>query len=170
MRRAVPIFVLSLALVLPGCGGSDSAEDTAQASKPLRLTLAKTNLHKPYELQTLPKGPPPDKLVIRELHRGYGAPAKDGDMVMVMYLDADFRDKSGKLFYSSWNQDELFTFKLGGSKTTDTWDKGVEGMRLGGRRELIMPANLADRAPGDSPVIPPEADTVVFVVDLYGRG
>jgi peptidylprolyl isomerase len=170
MSRLVAIIapLVACALALSSCGGSSSGDASTQASKPLRMVEAKEVLHKPYEIKAPPQGPAPEKLVVKEMHRGYGAPTAEGQKVMLMYLDADYRDKSGKLFYSAWNTLKFLTFKLGDGQASPSWEQAVKGMRLGGRREVIMPAKLSKGA-RVSPVIPPDAKTVVFIADLYGR-
>jgi peptidylprolyl isomerase len=73
----------------------------------------------------------------------------------------------GKEFDASWKRSEPFTFTLGQGKVIPGWDQGVPGMKIGGRRELIIPAALAYGANGSPPTIPPNAP-LVFVVDLLG--
>jgi peptidylprolyl isomerase len=73
----------------------------------------------------------------------------------------------GKEFDASWDRGEPFTFTLGAGEVIPGWDQGVEGMRVGGRRELIIPPSLGYGSTGSPPVIPPD-ETLVFVVDLVG--
>jgi len=114
---------------------------------------------------TIPKGPPPTKLVTKELIAGTGAEAKSGDNVTVNYVGVLY--KTGKEFDSSWKRNEPFSFTLGKKQVIPGWEEGVEGMKVGGRRELIIPPNLAYGAKGSPPTIPPN-ETLVFVVDLLG--
>lgn len=170
MRHTALICALLFVLALPGCGGGSASDDTAQASKPLHMVEAHAVIHRPYEFKNPPQGPPPQELVAKELHKGSGPLAKAGDEVSLLYQDADYADKSGEYFYSAWNTADPLRLKLGSSQSTEGWDKGVEGMRPGGRRQLIMPVELAELPGNPKLKLPPGAKTVVFTVDLYARG
>lgn len=93
---------------------------------------------------------------------GLGDAAKDGDEVTVHYTGWL---TNGKKFDSSHDRKEPFTFNLGAGRVIKGWDEGVAGMKVGGKRKLMIPANLAygDRSP--SPDIPPNSD-LVFEVEL----
>ncbi|MGN6257226.1 MAG: FKBP-type peptidyl-prolyl cis-trans isomerase [Solirubrobacterales bacterium] len=101
--------------------------------------------------------------MIKELRKGNGPTAKAGDEVSVQYVGVLY--STGKLFDSSWARGEPFSFKLGAHQVIAGWDKGVAGMKVGGRRELIIPPALAYGEEGVYPSIPPRS-TLVFVVDL----
>jgi peptidylprolyl isomerase len=124
---------------------------------PTHGPLSKKPMVKPH------KGPPPKGLVVRDIIRGSGAEAENGDRLTVNYVGAFYR--SGKVFDSSWRRDEPFVFPLGREDVIEGWERGLVGMRVGGRRELIIPAALAYGRWGSPPTIPPNA-TLVFVVDL----
>ena len=109
------------------------------------------------------KGPPPKRLAIREIVKGTGPKAKRGDVLRVNYAGAFY--KSGKIFDSSWRREETFTFPLGRREVIEGWERGLVGMRVGGRRELIIPSALAYGSQGSPPTIPPNS-TLVFIVDL----
>jgi peptidylprolyl isomerase len=94
---------------------------------------------------------------------GTGEEAQAGDEVTVQYVGVDYR--SGKEFDASWDRGEPFKFQLGAGMVIPGWDQGVEGMKVGGRRELIIPPELAYGAAGQPPVIKPNS-TLIFVVDL----
>jgi peptidylprolyl isomerase len=112
---------------------------------------------------TVPSGPPPKKLVVKDLKNGKGPTAEAGDEVTVQYVGVDY--KNGKEFDSSWSRNEPFTFALGSSSVIPGWEQGIEGMKLGGRRELIIPPELAYGPAGSPPTIGPN-ETLIFVVDL----
>ena len=110
-----------------------------------------------------PSGPPPSKLVVKELVKGTGPVAKSGDTVTVNYVGVLY--KTGKVFDASWKRKETFQFTLGQKQVIEGWDKGVAGMHVGSRRELIIPAAEAYGKEGRPPTIPPN-EALVFVVDL----
>jgi peptidylprolyl isomerase len=115
----------------------------------------------------VPKGPPPSQLVVKDLKEGDGAEAAAGDQVSVTYVGVLYDD--GKEFDSSWNKDQPFSFQLGSGQVIPGWDQGVEGMRVGGRRELTIPPHLAYGPAGQPPTIPAKA-TLVFVIALVSVG
>ncbi len=111
---------------------------------------------------TVPPGTPPTKLESADLITGTGAAAAPGDSVTVQYVLATY--SSGKVIQSSWTS-QPFTFTLGAGQVIPGWDKGVVGMKVGGRRELIIPPSLGygQQSPGAG--IAPN-DNLVFVIDL----
>lgn len=108
-------------------------------------------------------GPPPTDLVVTDLTVGEGAEPKDGEMVIVHYVGVLHED--GSEFDSSWSRDQPFRFQLGRGRVIQGWDRGVAGMKVGGRRKLVIPPHLAYGERGAGGVIKPGA-TLVFVVDL----
>ncbi|MBW8060668.1 MAG: FKBP-type peptidyl-prolyl cis-trans isomerase [Solirubrobacterales bacterium] len=153
---------LGAALAIAGCGGDDESTTTTTATS-TESTTAEAEPTKP--VVKVPEGAPPKKLEIKDLSRGTGAVAEAGDEVTVQYVGVDY--KTGEEFDASWDRGEPFAFQLGGGQVIPGWDQGVEGMRVGGRRELIIPPDLAYGAAGSPPAIAPNA-TLVFVVDLLG--
>ena len=115
----------------------------------------------------MPKGAPPKELEIRDLEEGSGAEAKAGDEVTVQYVGVNY--KNGKEFDASWGRGEPFTFQLGAGMVIPGWDQGVEGMKVGGRRELVIPPELAYGPEGSPPAIGPN-ETLIFVIDLLEVG
>ncbi|MFB7517127.1 FKBP-type peptidyl-prolyl cis-trans isomerase [Streptomyces sp. NPDC056144] len=110
-----------------------------------------------------PGGEPPQTLQIREIWEGDGAEAKAGARVSVHYVGVAF--STGEEFDSSWNRGTPLQFQLGAGQVISGWDQGIQGMKVGGRRELIIPAHLAygDRGAGNA-IAPGE--TLIFVCDL----
>jgi len=168
------IIIACLALFAAGCGSSSSSptsgeETSAAVSKEAEATEKEEAEAEAKEAEEagpkvhVPKGPPPKKLVIKDLRTGSGATAKPGDQVSVQYVGVLY--STGETFDSSWSRGEPFSFKLGAQEVIKGWDKGVAGMKVGGRRELIIPPALAYGDEGVYPSIPPRA-TLVFVVDL----
>lgn len=128
------------------------------------LVLAMTAAAAAAELTTLPNG-----LAYRDDVVGTGAEARPGQKVTVHYtgwLDTG-GGKKGKKFDSSRDRKEPFAFSLGGGQVIRGWDDGVVGMKVGGKRTLIIPAHLGYGARGAGDKIPPNA-TLVFDVELLG--
>ncbi|MET9646037.1 FKBP-type peptidyl-prolyl cis-trans isomerase [Streptomyces syringium] len=111
-----------------------------------------------------PEGEPPADLVIKDIWEGDGAVAKVGDFVKVHYVGVAF--STGEEFDASWNRGNPLEFKLGAGQVIAGWDQGVQGMKVGGRRRLTIPAHLAygDRGAGAGLIAPGE--TLIFVCDL----
>lgn len=120
------------------------------------------NIEKP-EID-FPEGPAPTELEIVDLWEGDGAVAKAGDQVKVHYVGVSF--DSGEEFDSSWNRGNPLEFQLGAGQVIAGWDQGVQGMKVGGRRRLTIPAHLAygERGAGGGKIKPNE--TLIFVCDL----
>ncbi|GGN65894.1 peptidyl-prolyl cis-trans isomerase [Actinoplanes lobatus] len=112
-------------------------------------------------------GPVPDapatELVIEDIVEGTGPEAKPGAFVSVHYVGV--AQSTGKEFDASWNRGEPFGFRVGGQQVIAGWDQGVAGMKVGGRRRLVIPAHLGYGANGAGGVIKPN-ETLVFLVDL----
>ncbi|MCX7619872.1 MAG: FKBP-type peptidyl-prolyl cis-trans isomerase [Acidimicrobiales bacterium] len=112
---------------------------------------------------TPPDGPAPTTLQQTDLVVGDGAEAKTGDTVKVEYVGVLY--EGGKEFDASWNRGaEPFEFTLGSGQVIKGWDQGVVGMKVGGRRQLVIPADLAYGSQGQGDI--PANATLVFVVDL----
>ncbi|MFF9193923.1 FKBP-type peptidyl-prolyl cis-trans isomerase [Streptomyces sp. NPDC014779] len=111
----------------------------------------------------VPEGPPPAELAVRDLLVGDGPEVGPGMVVKVHYVGVTFA--SGREFDASWDRGEPYKFALGGGKVIKGWDRGVRGMRVGGRREIVVPPRLGYGNQSPSPLIPP-GSTLVFVVDL----
>lgn len=100
---------------------------------------------------------------VEDVTVGSGAEAQKGDTVSVNYLGT--LASSGKKFDSSYDRNEPFTFKLGSGQVIEGWDKGLVGMKEGGKRILTIPPEKAYGASGYPPVIPANA-TLKFEVEL----
>jgi peptidylprolyl isomerase len=184
-RTMLTAAALGAAIAIAGCGSSggsstitvgnensaDNAlikagESTTASTTTPTTTTAKTPTTGPLSKApkvTPPSGPAPAKLETKELIAGTGAEAKAGDTVTVNYVGVLY--KGGKEFDASWKRNEPFSFTLGKGQVIKGWDEGIPGMKVGGRRELIIPSELAYGKTGSPPTIPPNAP-LVFVVDL----
>ena len=116
---------------------------------------------------TIPDDPPPADLMIEDLEIGDGTEAVPGLPVAVHYVGVSW--SNGKEFDSSWSRNELFSFTLGAGHVISGWDRGVAGMKVGGRRRLTIPPDLGYGERGAGGAIGPN-ETLVFVVDLFGVG
>ena len=115
-----------------------------------------------------PSDPPPTELESHDIVVGDGATAESGDTVDVQYVGVDY--STGAEFDASWGDDGKpgdppFSFQLGGGQVIPGWDQGVEGMKVGGRRKLVIPPHLGYGDRGAGGAIKP-GETLIFVVDL----
>jgi peptidylprolyl isomerase len=184
-RAGVAAATLGVAVLIAGCGSSgdsstitvgnenttdnalikESASSTSTTPTTSTATTPTSGALSKEPSVTPPSGAAPTKLESKDLIVGTGPEAKAGDTVTVNYVGVLF--KGGKVFDASWNRHEPFTFTLGKGQVIPGWDQGIPGMKVGGRRELVIPAPLAYGAKGSPPTIPANA-TLVFVVDLLG--
>lgn len=164
MQKALLTILACLALVFAGCGDDDSSTtsssggDETSAAKQADPAKEKT---KPKV--TVPDGPPPKELVKNDIEVGTGPAAKAGDEITVQYVGVGYDTKNE--FDSSWSRSEPFTYNLGGGEVIPGWEEGIVGMKVGGRRELVIPPELAYGPAGSPPVIG-KNETLIFVVDL----
>jgi FKBP-type peptidyl-prolyl cis-trans isomerase len=181
------VLLASFALVATGCGNSaeESAADryAAQAEEqaqnrpaieePEPLTAEKVEpAANEADLDKKPvvakgEGAPPTELKVQDLIVGDGPAAANGDTLTVQYVGVLFAD--GKQFDTSWGKPDPFEFPLGQGGVIAGWDQGLVGMKVGGRRKLIIPSDLAYGAQGSPPTIPPDA-ALIFTVDLKKIG
>jgi FKBP-type peptidyl-prolyl cis-trans isomerase len=192
---ALSLSVLSLAGgIASGCGSSDDQGFRKDGSKidgdpsttlPAELASTKSTVKtrqpgEPLPEQknvvgvstdltkkpTVPKatGSAPKELQGSDVVTGTGAEAKEGDKVTVQYVGTLFN--GGKEFDTSWKKGRTpFEFTIGQGQVIQGWDQGIPGMKVGGRRVLVIPSDLAYGAAGSPPTIPANAP-LVFVVDL----
>jgi peptidylprolyl isomerase len=109
--------------------------------------------------------PPSYQLELEDITEGDGDEAASGKIVEVHYVGVSW--KTGKQFDASWDRGDTFKFGLGKGQVIAGWDQGVAGMKVGGRRRITIPPNLAYGKRGAGGVIGPD-ETLVFVVDLVG--
>jgi peptidylprolyl isomerase len=108
-------------------------------------------------------GPTPDELVMEDLIVGTGDEARPGTKATVHYVGV--AHSTGEQFDASWDRGETFSFAVGAGQVIAGWDNGVAGMRVGGRRRLVIPPHLGYGERGAPGAIAP-GETLLFVVDL----
>lgn len=136
-------------------GATTDAGNTIQ-----KMVISKDRTVKPAIPK--PSGAPPTTLYSRDIVKGKGRKAKAGDNVTVQYVGISY--STGQQFDASWDSGQPFKFQLGAQMVIPGWDQGVPGMRVGGRRMLVIPPDLAYGANGQGPIGPNE--TLIFVIDL----
>jgi peptidylprolyl isomerase len=181
VRGGVIALLAAAALGVGACGddGGGSADLVPAIPATVPTTASPSTTGKPFKLSSIkvsktkgkkptitkPSGDAPTKLVTKDIFVGKGPAAKDGDKLSMQYLGALYA--TGKQFEASWDAGKPFPFTLGQGDVIQGWDQGIVGMKAGGRRLLVIPAELAYGAQG-SGSIPPNAP-LVFVVDLLKR-
>jgi peptidylprolyl isomerase len=183
-NRRLPLFAVAVALFAAGCGGGGKEQPAAApAARTAAPTAAATEAAPPITARTLPpisknlskeplvsqpEGSPPAQLLIKDVVKGKGAKAKPGDNLTVQYTGYSY--STGSKFDASWDRGaQPFQFPLGAGQVIQGWDKGLVGMRAGGRRELVIPPDLGYGPAGQPPTIAPN-ETLIFVVDLKKIG
>lgn len=151
----------------PSAGATQAAITTATATTPTTPTTTTASVKPPPQLSkepvvTVPKTPAPTHLVTKDLIKGTGKTAAQGDTVTVNYVGVVY--KTGREFDASWNRKQTFTTPLSTSSVIPGWVQGIPGMKVGGRRELIIPPTLGYGSKANGPI--PANSTLVFVVDL----
>jgi peptidylprolyl isomerase len=114
-----------------------------------------------------PSGNPPKKLTVVDVVKGTGPAVASGDNITVDYVGNSWSD--GKEFDASWDRNQTFPLTLGQGQVIQGWDQGIVGMKVGGRRMLVIPPDLGYGAQGSPPKIKGN-ETLVFVVDLRKKG
>jgi peptidylprolyl isomerase len=170
--------LMASALALAGCSSSSTSSSTTAGTSETSSTTAASGSTASVQdpspagtfgtepTVTVPPGAPPTQLESSDLIVGTGPAAKPGDTVTVQYVLATY--SSRKVIQASWTS-QPFTFVLGQGQVIKGWDQGVVGMKVGGRRELIIPPALGYGSDSPGAGIAPN-DTLVFVVDLLKIG
>ena len=163
--RLAAFLLAFLSLGLAACGAGEEGAETAPAPAEESTTepseLVSKDLDEKPRIE-VPEAPPPPSLKIDDVVEGDGPAADAGDQLEVDYVGVAY--SSGKEFDSSWGA-KPFSFALGEGKVIPGWDQGLDGMRVGGRRVLTIPPELAYGTEG----VPPDIganETLIFVVDL----
>jgi len=177
-RTGIVLVLAAVAIAVAAIvgAGNKSSSTTTTSSDVAAQTAPATTSTQPVQVPAaianapvMPKtsGKPPTSLQTKDLVTGSGAAVKSGDAVTMRYTGDVWG--TGTEFDSSWKRSpNEFPFTLGQGSVIPCWDKGVVGMKVGGRRELVCPPDIAYGSQGQGS-IPPNA-TLVFVVDLIKVG
>lgn len=158
-RLAIRSMVL---VIVVGLGSNPVLAETAPAKKPAKVVSARPNITAPTKVTG--DGVKTDSgLQYWDIVVGTGAPAKEGDRVRVHYTGWL---STGKKFDSSLDFGRPFTFALGNGEVIKGWDEGVEGMKVGGKRQLRVPPDLAYGEGGSPDGSIPANATLIFEVEL----
>jgi peptidylprolyl isomerase len=156
LRRSALVLTCA-ALALAGCGEDDASAPASAATPEATAAATKPTVDIPAGTER------PKALVKEDLVVGTGPAAQAGRQVQVQYVGVSLLN--GRQFDASWDRGEPFAFELGAGEVIPGWDQGVAGMKVGGRRRLIIPPDLAYGAQGSPPAIGPN-EPLVFVIDL----
>jgi len=163
-KRSVRHVLASMAvagLTLTACGGSDSSSDISAPESENSL-LARDPADESTEPEVALPTDTPTELIITDITDGDGDGAVEGDTVFVYYVGVLSSD--GTRFDGNFDG-EPFAVTLGQGAVIRGWDEGLLGMRVGGRRQLDIPADLAYGSAGSGDAIPPDS-AISFVVDM----
>jgi len=148
-------LLIAAALLLPACSGGDDPKPAASPEVEVPLPTSTPT-------PVIPVGPKPTTLVRTDLIVGTGRTALPGNAITVKYVGTHL---DGKVFDSTFEPgSNPLTFTLGGEEVIAGWDEGLIGMKEGGRRQLVIPPDLAYGSEPSGPIAANE--TLVFVVDL----
>jgi peptidylprolyl isomerase len=160
MRGSFAAIAICAAIALAGCGGDDSSATGSSGTLPTASPAEAAERSAPRI--RVPNVPAPGDLVRRDLIEGTGPAAQKEKKIVIRYFSVDYA--TGKGIGAPWSSSPS-DFELGEGSVIRGVEKGVEGMKAGGRRELIIPPDLAWGEDGAPPKVGPDA-TVVFVIDV----
>jgi peptidylprolyl isomerase len=160
-RSLLPCLVAIVALA--GCGSDNEGAKTTKTATAPKAHAATAEPSGKLAKKPRVRGPAPRTLKTKDLVEGKGNPAKAGDELTVQYVGVLY--KNGNQFDASWDRGQPLSFQLGANMLIRGWDRGLVGMKVGGRRELTIPPALAYGPQGFPPDIGPN-ETLVFVIDL----
>lgn len=155
-RRQVISLLLTLVMASVALAGFSGCEDKTASTQPGKTEEASATANS-TALRTV------SGIQMEDVREGSGTPAQKGDTVSVNYLGT--LASNGQKFDSSYDRNEPFTFELGSGQVIEGWEKGIIGMKPGGKRILTIPPDKAYGENGAPPVIPPNA-SLKFEVEL----
>jgi peptidylprolyl isomerase len=170
-RRAITALLLAgcLGAGLIACGSDDEAgSDTSTTATGPQRSVKDVDIADPENVKEkpsvgIPDGKPPTKLEQADLVQGTGPAVKNGDKLSVNYVGLAW--STGQEFDASWDRKETIDVTVGAGGVIPGWDRGLVGVKKGGRRLLVIPPSLAYGAEGQPPTIAAN-ETLVFVIDV----
>jgi peptidylprolyl isomerase len=165
----------TLAALLAGCGSSSTGNSAIQPAPsapqgpitvPKAITTPKTGPLSKEPTIAKPTGPAPKKLVVKDLVKGTGAVLAVGQTATVNYVGATY--SNAKVFDASWKRGAPSSFQLTPGQLIAGWVEGLPGMRVGGRRELIIPSALGYGVSGNPQGGIGPNQPLIFIIDLLG--
>jgi peptidylprolyl isomerase len=180
LRHPIALSLAVLSLAAAGCGEEEASEvadearqeqgpqsqeevgGSAQEARGEAATAEQAAQRTKPEIE-VPEGPPPEQLRIEDVIEGSGPEVSAGQQIAVNYIGVAY--SSGEEFDNSFDRGMPFEFALGGGMVIPGWDQGIEGMKVGGRRRLTIPSELAYGPQGQPPAIGPD-ETLIFEIDL----
>jgi peptidylprolyl isomerase len=169
LRRLLPALAAASILAIAGCGDDDD-ESGDSGTTGAETTEAQAQDAGGVDTSTkpvveVPEGEPPAGLEIEDIKEGDGAAVQPGATITAHYVGVSY--STGKEFDSSWSRGEPATFPL--AQVIPGWQQGIPGMKVGGRRRLVIPPDLGYGEVGQPPDIGPN-ETLIFVIDLVDAG
>jgi peptidylprolyl isomerase len=155
--RVAAVTVLAALLLLVACSDGDAGEEAEPPPTPNAGEVeGKPNVQLPED------APPPEDLQVEDVEEGDGDAVEDGALVTLHFVGLRWSD--GAEFGSSWDRGQPVSYTHGQGRWVEGWERGLEGMREGGRRQVVVPPELGYGQRG-APGVPP-GETLVFVIDL----
>lgn len=130
-------ILLCLALLQLGCGGDETATSSDASPASRAGQVERGGDYGLGQFPGHPDAPRPSKLEIEDIEPGSGPVAHRGDRIKLRYLGIDY--ETGDVFIRRWGSDEPLDIRLGFAEISDPWERGIVGMRVGGKRRLVIP-------------------------------
>ncbi len=185
MKKAPRLVLAAVMLAFVGCGGDSESTNVAAeggepggspvVARPIEITDRPVPVRHVKDMKPdagglvgsepkpiFPKGPPPPFLAYQNLIKGDGKEAHFGDSVSIQFVGAEYGND--RVYTSRWDWNAPYEFEVGNAGLIKGFNLGVAGMRVGGRRELIIPPGFADPTGVIGGI--PDKETVIYVVDL----
>jgi FKBP-type peptidyl-prolyl cis-trans isomerase len=129
--------VLGFALLFLGCGAGGGETRSSEPAEGRTANAERANQSGLGRFPGHPSSPAPKKLAVEDIEPGWGAVAHRGDRILVRYIGIDY--ETGKVFIRRWVRKEPLAMRLGFAEISAPWERGIEGMRVGGKRRLVIP-------------------------------